>query len=288
MNAQDFLHYLEQPDLLASLPLSDLIDLSERYPYAPNVHLLTALRAKKEQHPELEHYLSRFAAATFDRPHLYNLLHRMDQRVSEADDTLELIALDELELAPLTHSPAPPQAAEALPSRLNRVPPKPTPPPPPPPIRGDEGEDVRPSRTPPSERSGPVSTPSEWVATAAAFHGLYSSSAGRSRATLPALESSAGAAPQDASVFTPIAAKYRAAMALRSRLEQLRMQRAQARSVTEGDPVPEGIVSETLAELLVRQEQYHHAIRMYQRLVLLYPQKKPIFAGRIQELREKI
>jgi hypothetical protein len=48
------------------------------------------------------------------------------------------------------------------------------------------------------------------------------------------------------------------------------------------------IASETLAELLVRQQQYPRAIRMYRRLVLLYPEKKAIFARQIQELKEKL
>ncbi|MEL6143117.1 MAG: hypothetical protein AAFU67_16060, partial [Bacteroidota bacterium] len=48
------------------------------------------------------------------------------------------------------------------------------------------------------------------------------------------------------------------------------------------------IASETLAKLLVQQEQYEKAIKMYQRLSLLYPKKKAIFAGLIKELKEKL
>jgi len=48
------------------------------------------------------------------------------------------------------------------------------------------------------------------------------------------------------------------------------------------------VASETLAKLLVQQEQYEKAIKMYQRLSLLYPKKKAIFAGLIKELKEKL
>lgn len=48
------------------------------------------------------------------------------------------------------------------------------------------------------------------------------------------------------------------------------------------------VASETLAQLLERQGQYGKAIKMYQRLSLLYPEKKPIFAGLIKNLKEKL
>lgn len=48
------------------------------------------------------------------------------------------------------------------------------------------------------------------------------------------------------------------------------------------------VASETLAKLLERQGQYGKAIKMYQRLCLLYPEKKPIFAALIKNLKEKL
>lgn len=46
----------------------------------------------------------------------------------------------------------------------------------------------------------------------------------------------------------------------------------------------EDIASETLAILLVKQEQYSKAIEMYERLKLKNPQKSVYFAGKIEEL----
>ena len=48
------------------------------------------------------------------------------------------------------------------------------------------------------------------------------------------------------------------------------------------------IASETLAELLVAQEQYEKALRMYERLILIIPEKSSFFAEKIQYLRKII
>lgn len=46
------------------------------------------------------------------------------------------------------------------------------------------------------------------------------------------------------------------------------------------------IASETLAELLIAQEQYEKAIRMYKRLILIFPQKSSYFEGKIKSLNK--
>jgi tetratricopeptide (TPR) repeat protein len=46
-----------------------------------------------------------------------------------------------------------------------------------------------------------------------------------------------------------------------------------------------GIVSETLAELLVKQENYEQAIEMYEQLILKYPEKSAFFALQIENLK---
>lgn len=48
------------------------------------------------------------------------------------------------------------------------------------------------------------------------------------------------------------------------------------------------LASETLAKLLTRQGQYRKAIKIYQRLGLLYPEKSRYFAATIEELKQKI
>ena len=48
------------------------------------------------------------------------------------------------------------------------------------------------------------------------------------------------------------------------------------------------IASETLAELLVVQEQYEKALNMYKRLILIFPEKSSFFAAKIKELNKKL
>ncbi len=48
----------------------------------------------------------------------------------------------------------------------------------------------------------------------------------------------------------------------------------------------DGIISETLAELLVKQGKPEKAIEMYQKLQLKYPDKSTFFAGRIEEIKK--
>ena len=48
------------------------------------------------------------------------------------------------------------------------------------------------------------------------------------------------------------------------------------------------VASETLAGLLVAQEQYGKAIKMYERLQLLFPEKSPYFAEQIDNLKKNL
>lgn len=99
-------------------------------------------------------------------------------------------------------------------------------------------------------------------------------------------------------VSSPQPAPRRPAGALSERLARIRrLQEDRSRNQAKEDVnriarrslvAHEQVASETLADLLVRQGQYQNAIRMYQRLILLYPDKKPIFAGLIQDLEQKL
>ena len=99
-------------------------------------------------------------------------------------------------------------------------------------------------------------------------------------------------APEEPNRFTPGPSAD-----LRQRLHRLRRRHAHGRSnrhptissvarrsLLETD----GLASETRAGLLVRQGQYEKAIRMYEHLALANPAKKAIFAGLIDEIKEKL
>ncbi|NJB87453.1 hypothetical protein GGR26_003233 [Lewinella marina] len=229
------------------------------------------LKARQEKDPRYEEYLSRFASATFDRAHLYNLLASLDLKEEERGEVLELLELEELELTPLENT-----FSEALPSRLNELP---TPEPAPVSFDMDYPDEpvILPPRQeppPPPSRAGMV----EWVSVAATYSQL-----------LPALVRAAR--PEDPAVFAAKVAPRSRNANLSDRLRKLR-RRQQAASPRKSSPDTGGeggvVVSETLAALLVRQEQYQSAIKMYRRLILLYPEKKPIFAGLIEKLKEKL
>lgn len=50
----------------------------------------------------------------------------------------------------------------------------------------------------------------------------------------------------------------------------------------------EEVATETLAELLVRQERYDKAIRVYERLRLIFPEKNSFFAEKIEQLKKQL
>ena len=267
------LQFIEQPALLAEVSLDDLLGELDQYPYSTNLRLLVLLKARQTDHPDFETYLSSFASSTFDRSQLYHLLTALEQRQQESSgEFLELLELDELELAPLEHS-----FNEELPSRLNELP--------------DPMQETE--RFPPTERKPPSPEPfdegphfptvppaaartARWVRLAEAYTSLFPSMLSSSR-------------PEDPGRFTAAQRRQHPTVSLSERLQRLRRRSAGRPDSLQDNGLAEvAVVSETLAALLVRQEQYHSAIQMYRRLILLYPEKKPIFAGLIQELKEKL
>ncbi|MCB0635863.1 MAG: hypothetical protein KDC54_04570, partial [Lewinella sp.] len=83
----------------------------------------------------------------------------------------------------------------------------------------------------------------------------------------------------------------------RARLEQLRERHLHAPSATEPEKEVsrvaqesitehEGLATETLARLLAEQGKKRKAIRMYEQLILLFPEKSRYFAAVIEELKQ--
>ena len=278
MTANDFVQYFNDPDLLAALPLEELLEQVRRHPYQSNLQLLLALKAKREGHPEYEYFLQRLAATTFDRAQLYNLLHQQQQQASVGEqpgETLELRTLEELELVPLSTTPF-----EELPSRLNQAP---APRVPSVASRGTSApaplpEAARPPRTSPRRTLGSVSQ--DWVATAATYVTLLS----LADAAPPAPPVPDG--PQPPAAFAGVLQRYRREETLSDRLALIRKQRHLRPQAVGRHAASEAVVSETLARLLASQGQNARAIRMYRQLALLYPEKKSIFADLIQQLKE--
>ncbi len=294
MNPQSVLRALEKPSLLAEYSMEELLVLVGEFPYSTNLRLLVLLKAKQTHDPEFEQHLNRFAAATFDRPHLFNLLEAMDKREEDKGEVLELLELEELELAGFGDS------FEELPSRLNEL------------SLPDTGPDVVPATVPqaapravtppaPREVEAPaVPVRDDWSVLADAFYELipvHEPAVGEvdvQPVVAPPIPNgvspvSTEARPEDPIRFSRVVAARRREISLQERLLKLRRERRPPAAVEGNSTVDHGaVVSETLAALLVRQGQLQHAIKMYRRLILLYPEKKPIFADLIKELKEKL
>ncbi|WP_116108705.1 hypothetical protein [Lewinella sp. IMCC34191] len=266
------LHYIEQPAALAEVSLDELLEQLERYPYSTNLRLLVLLKAKQIQHPDFDTFLNALASAAFDRTHIYNLLSTLEQQTESSGEILELIELEELELTPLEQN-----FNEELPSRLNELPEPKT-----------ESNrlpvtEIKPVSLEPFDDeprfpdvSPAVTRTARWVRSAEAYTAL-----------LPIMFKSPR--PEDPARFALVQRRHQAQPTLAERLRNLRRLSANRPESVQGNGLDEvAVVSETLAALLVRQQQYQAAIQMYRRLTLLYPEKKSIFAGLIKELKEKL
>lgn len=272
MTAQTLRRYLAKPRLLYDLPLAELQELALRYPYAPNIRMLLLLKAHLEGHPDEEAYLNRCAAASFDRAHLWDVLRELDLEVQEEEvvqgEVLELRELDALDLDPLLAEE--PEAFLEPPA-----------------------ESSLPSTVPVESYTADYRNEPELDSEPALEDNIELRRDTTSKETSDvSIESVEITTPQKDNVVVVGGVKLQQRLArIRQRQEERLgkenkedVNRIARRSVV----AQEEVASETLAGLLVRQGQYQNAIRMYQRLILLNPEKKSIFAGLINDLKEKL
>ena len=319
MHADQFLTYLQHPDQLLALPVEELRELAVRFPYSANLRLLSLLKAELEETPDAKLHLERAAAASFDRAYLHELLASLRQRrQAEAAqegpeagaEVLELRELDELEpllRAEATPLEVPPLLVNStvydtdLPSKLNY-----------PEIVESEpeielpelNEEIELELTPPAPSPPPLVLTSalnvdRWVEAAADYLtalpdpvAVPDPSAPFPPPSEPSLPVPTTPRPEAPTRFLPPTTPPGRSDALQQRLARLREQslaasRAPDRTPTRPSFGPEP-ASETLAQVLVDQQQYPQAIRMYRRLMLSKPQKKAIFAALIDELKAKL
>ena len=300
-----FQRLLTDPSRLIATEVEQLEALVERYPYSANTWVLLALHAELTGHPEAERYYQRAAAVTFDRGHLYDLLRNAVEDPEEEytlEDSLELLSLEELESPePIAASYAPPTADPTDGLRSLGVPPDtdhPTPvagaplltddaePPPAPASRTttEPPVDDRPVSAPPSHHE-PVAITSQTEA----------STDRPVTEGMPAPDHSLTTPEPPTQFFKKEAIASREE--LRERLADIRRRQAAAqrdkkqtvKKFSRRTPVAtDGIISATLAEVFIRQGQYQHAIRIYEQLALANPEKRPIFAALIKDLKRKL
>lgn len=274
MTGTDFLRLLEQPRLLYELPTSELQQLAVRFPYSSNLRLLLLLKVHLEGHPDEATYLARCAAATFDRASVYDALKEIDALPEEGvemdGDVLELKELDDLMLDVLPEQvdeQAP--LAEELPQPVSEF------------VSGWEEESL-------SAEEADADVWDHMLAQAENEEDV------NPEGDPQPVEEEALPSASLPSQEQPVSPGYGT---LQERLARIR-ERQRTTGFNEKEDVnriarrslvaQEEVASETLAKLLIKQGQYQNAIKMYQRLILLYPEKKTTFAGLIKELKEKL
>jgi tetratricopeptide (TPR) repeat protein len=291
MTYERLLQMLEDPVLLAGIPYEELKTLALSYPYAHNLRYLLAMKAHREQRPDAAKTLTTASVYSLNRSQLFALI--VPQRVAVAQEEV-------LELKPI----------ETLQKNLeNRVPLP----------RYEAGETKQTLSEPlpavdPAVQSAAVKTPTPEVEPAEKPERIFPRVQQRpsfgvwiSQFQLPHLEPEAQAvpvethvadAPSPPTVSKPEDAGEDALPALgddpvqappppkssadaAAETGQL-AQRLAERSVTENKE----IASETLARLYWRQGHREKALAMYERLILLFPEKSAYFAAEIEKLKK--
>lgn len=319
MNAESFSTYLDQPAKLYQLPYQEIKNLVAEYPYSANLRRLLLLKSKIEQDPKFEQYLHDLASSTLDRRHLYEFVTREIPQLLELDtepeERLELHDLTQMrekdkipviqeeqeeERPTVPISAAVPLEIEEPADELDSFPEvealEPTVPLEP--SLEASAPPAAPEAAAPEEEEAPVqeeahTQPEEEVAEIAPIPPYRVSTALLTTLISGSLLAGAKISPQPKTKFSSWqehrSKSGRDWKALRKRSKSSQIKPPKAKEVAKQSVQdPANLASETLARLLVRQGQYRKAIKIYQRLSLLYPEKSRYFAATIEELKQKL
>lgn len=295
MNRENFADYLRNPSRLYQLPLAELRSLLLEYPYSPNLRLLLLLKAQQDGDARTEQILESTAATTFDRSFLRQQLETTlevpapptPEHVNGNEEVLELKDLRELiewepseslspqaaiseqsltffpeEIPPTSEGSPPSPAAAELPKQKENLP-------------------VSPPERHPSEPEPPATTepPSETVDVSQARLEEVLPEA----KTLPTSDDLLDQLPAHKDQLNrQIEARKRQAIAKVRQHIRRSAPPPPPRSEAEGS-----LITETLADLMVRQGHIKQAIAAYSQLSLLFPEKSRYFAGIIEDLRQQ-
>lgn len=299
MNSESFAEYLAQPAKLYQLPYQEIKNLVAEYPYSSNLRLMLLIKSKIEHDPKFERYLHQLAAHTFDRSHLYELNHHelkeMLDLASGTEERLELhdlSAMSEKEIltvdlgqetaeqyqeASIPYTASVPQASKAH-------------------IEEEEEEDLNIELSPIAAPSVPTAVEKpeqEKVAVAVAPY-VASDALLADIATLPLI--------LPAKTSTTVGERLIAWQQYLNDQQQRRLQllkenalsgqalfeKKAAQIAAQSVANTASVATETLAKLLERQGNFEKAIKMYEQLSLLYPEKNRYFAATIEKLKKNI
>lgn len=308
MNRQTFLAYLEEPSKLYQMSLVELQGLVLEYPYSANLRLLLLLKARLEDHPRQNEMLAQLSSRTFDREYLYDFMRELDREEQQKialEERLELPELDKLEFALADPEPEPLAIDATLsigadaPSTTSFA------------TSLDKNDTEFDEPDFPSEAAS-LSVPStkaieielevepqpkpvvlnmaKLIGSAAAISEVC---AGLQQPPVPDVVAEPVAEAEE-----EVALPKKVDDELKQRLRRHRKKQLKRLKNQQRDRIKEIVrksvspqqetASETLAKLLAHQGQYAQAIKMYQQLSLLNPEKSAKFAARIKDLKEKL
>lgn len=294
MNAENLVEYLAQPAKLYQLPYQEIKNLVEEYPYSASLRQLLLLKSKIEQDGRFDEYLHQFAARSFDRDFLFHFVtHQLDvllELEQEQEERLELRDLEQLEETEKILIPATTPTEEVAVAVVPTADPIAetavtqewviTPPPATPTEEASATPIVLPSPTPSLKLASAI-TPGYIIPTATIGE-IVSISLLLDANTQPeAAANFRSATTNRRQRFRPVGVPT----SKKSKVKPVRKVRQIAKQSVKDRTVN---ASETLAKLLVQQEQYDKAIKIYERLALLNPEKSRFFAATIQELKTKL
>ncbi|GAB1418873.1 tetratricopeptide repeat protein [Bacteroidales bacterium] len=291
MNKTAFIQHLKDPELLGRESLNDLMDLAVRYPYCSSIHILLAMNFFRESHILYDSQLKMAAAITGDRNLLRLHITRMGRLKEQAVLPDEFRAATEVtvETEKVAEPPVAADVAEGAPEApIAEALPETAP-----------VKSVRPAAKPQPAEEIPTTPPEAkpvkiWDVEPededeklrrSSLEELKRMVAERIR-KIEDEKSHPQAATAESESKDALIEKFLREKPVISRAQQQGfynpMQAAQF-SVVDS----ENIVSETLANIYIRQGHYDKAISILEKLSLKYPEKSSYFAALIEETRTK-
>ena len=324
MNAENFSRFLTSYAQLYHLSYVELESLVLEYPYSQNLHLLLFAKSWLEQHPQADANLRTAALYSTDRRVLYTFMQELSKHLaapsiqfSMQEDYLELTELPRLPKLQELPAPEPVNIPlfenpnTDLPERAPTIQPRRKAAPPPAPDKAAVREKLsqlfrldEPEEAPPSKHSDKTVVPESPAVTPGGSYAeilrkilsrrLEERDLSPARTSKPAEIPATLREPMPKSAFSSWKRQFTAGY-VQERLEALRKSLLLPQDQAPDDPAEaivhasirenQDLATETLAEIFLRQGQKDKALQVYERLILIFPEKTAFFAAKIENIK---